>query len=146
MKTRSISQTEIEEKWYLVDAAGQRIGRVATAVAELLLGKNNPKIKDYIDPKVKVIVINSEKIDVAPKKTFTKFYTKYSGYPGGLTIEDLQTKVSQDPTFVLRNAIKGMLPKNKRGNKVITNLKLFVGSEHQYEAQKPVTLDLTKVK
>src|SRR5688572_24344081 len=116
--TRSISQNEINEEWFLVDAAGLRIGDLASKVAELLLGKTDPKVRANLDPRKKVVVVNSEKLDVTPKKTFMKFYKRYSGYPGGLKVEDLGTLQARKPAAVIEHAVKGMLPKNKRGNAI----------------------------
>ncbi|MCA9386806.1 50S ribosomal protein L13 [Candidatus Dojkabacteria bacterium] len=146
MKPRTISQNEIQEKWYVVDAAGQRIGRVASITSELLLGKNDPKVRSNLDPKSKVIVINADKIDFTPKRGFSKFYKSYSGFPGGLTFISLEEKFEKNKTFPLENAIKGMLPKNKRGSMIFTNLKVYEGSEHPHTAQQPITIDLSSYK
>ena len=146
MKPRSISQKEIIEKWYVVDAAGHRIGRIASITAELLLGKNNPLVRPYLDPKTKVVVINAEKIDFTPKRGFAKFYKSYSGYPGGLKFESLEKKLKRNKVFPIKNAVKGMLPKNKRGRAVFTNLKIYEGSEHPHESQKPEQIDLNNFK
>lgn len=146
MNTPTVSQNEIEEKWYLINAKGQRVGRLTTIVSELLLGKNNPKMKQYLLPKNKVIVINSDKVDIPFKRGFTKFYKWYSGYPSGQRVEDLNTKKSKDPNYVIEHAIKGMLPKNKRGREIFNNLKVYSGAEHPHEAQTPEVIDVTQVK
>src|SRR5512145_3039161 len=96
--TTSISQNEIKEKWYLVDAKGKRIGVIASKVAELLLGKGDPLIKDYHEPKVKVVIINAASIDYTPKKGMTKFYRNYSGYPDGLRFRSLSEVMRTQPT------------------------------------------------
>lgn len=143
---KSISEKDIKEKWYMIDAKDQRIGRIATIAAELLLGKNDPMVRDYTDPKAHVVVINADKIDFTEKRGFSKFYKKYSGYPGGLTFDSLEEKFAKDPTFPIMNAVKGMLPKNRRGRKIFTNLRVVVGSEHVHEAQKPQNIDITTYK
>ncbi len=144
MKYQTISQTQIEEKWYLVDAAGKRIGVLATKLAELLLGKNNPKVRPNLLPRINVVVINSDSIDYTPKRGFTKFYKKFSGFPSGLKHEDLDTVMLKDSTNVIYSAVKGMLPKNSRGRKIISNLKVYKTSEHPHNAQAPQLLDLNK--
>ncbi len=146
-KTRTTSQNEIKEEWYVIDAAGQRIGRVASVSAELLLAKNNPLMRDYIHPKVKVIIINAEKLDIPKKKLFQKEYTTYSGYPSGLKIKSLEEVMAKDPRKVIERAVKGMLPKNKRGNSIYaSNLFVYVGDEHKHEAQKPLEINVKEFK
>jgi large subunit ribosomal protein L13 len=142
MKTTVIKQGQIEEKWYLIDAEGQRIGRIATAAAQLLLGKKSTLVRANLDPKIKVVVINSGKIDFTVKRGFSKFYKNYSGFPGGLKFVSLEAQMKKNPSFVIEHAVKGMLPKNKRGDAIFSNLKVFVDSAHKHEAQKPEVLDL----
>lgn len=146
MKPRTIKQNEIEERWFVVDAADQRIGKIASITAELLLGKNNPLVRSNLDPKTKVVVLNAGKIDFTPKRGFSKFYKNYSGFPSGLTYTSLDEKFEKNKTFPIENAVKGMLPKNKRGRAILTNLKVYEGSEHPHEAQKPVVIDLNTYK
>ncbi len=146
MKPRSIKQKEIEEKWYVVDATDQRIGKIASLTAELLLGKNNPLVRANLDPKTKVVVINASKIDFTPKRGFSKFYKNYSGFPSGLKFESLEEKFEKNKVFPIENAVKGMLPKNKRGRAILTNLKVYEGSEHPHEAQQPEAIDLNTYK
>lgn len=142
-----ISQNDIQEKWYLVDAAGFRAGLLASAVAQLLLGKNDPLVRSNLIPKNKVIVINADKFDYTAKRGFTKFYRRYSGYPSGLKVEPLNVLIKRKPTEPLRKAIKGMLPKNKRSRVILAeNLFLYSGPEHPHEAQKPVLVDFRKLK
>ncbi len=141
MKQRKINQKSIEEKWYLIDATGLRIGKVATKAAELLLDKGNPLMRDYLQPNTKVIITNAEKIDFTEKKGFSKFYQTYSGYPGGLKRLSLEEQIKKNPTYPLERAIKGMLPKNKRGKAIVTNLKLYSGSEHVHTAQNPQIIE-----
>lgn len=143
---KSIKQSQIQEKWYLVDASGKRIGTMASQIAQLLLGKNNPLVRSNLDPKTKVVVINAAKIDYTPKRGFTKFYKSYSGFPGGLKFRTLDEKMAKDPTFPIENAVKGMLPKNKRGRSLIANLKIYPGGQHPHVGQSPEFIDITNVK
>ena len=143
---KKINQSTIEEKWYVVDAKGHRTGRVATIVAELLLGKNNPLVKDYTIPKNKVIVLNADKIDITEKRSISKFFKYYSGYPGGLRVEDLKTTIEKFPTRPLEKAIKGMLPKNTRGREIYRNLFTYASAEHPHEAQKPEIVNIKETK
>lgn len=138
MNTTSVKKSQLNEKWYVVDVTGIRIGRAASQIAELLLGKGNPLVKNYLDPKVKVIVINADKVDFTAKRGLTKFYKTYSGFPGGLKSISLEELSKKHPTKPVSNAIKGMLPKNKRGNLIFSkNLFIYAGNSHMHEAQKP---------
>jgi large subunit ribosomal protein L13 len=144
---KKIRQSDIKEKWYLVDAKGLRLGNIASVVAQLLLAKDNPLIRDYLMPKNKVVVINAEKFDYTPKKGLTKFYKRYSGYQSGLKVETLDSLIMRRPTEPLRKAIKGMLPKNSRGRAILAqNLFIYAGGEHPHTAQKPVIVDIKKLK
>jgi large subunit ribosomal protein L13 len=143
---KTIKQNQINEKWYLVDASGKRIGTLASRIAQLLMGKNNALVRNNLDPKTKVIVINAAKIDYTPKRGFTKFYKSYSGFPGGLKFSTLDDKMVKDPTFPIENAVKGMVPKNRRGRAIMANLKVFASDEHPHAGQSPETIDLTNIK
>lgn len=146
-RNMKISQSDIKEKWFLVDATGVRAGRLASVVAQLLLGKDNPLIQSNLMPKNKVIVINAEKFDYTSKRGFMKFYKRYSGYPSGLKVEQLKNLINRRPTEPLRRAIKGMLPKNKRGRAILSeNLFIYAGDKHPHEAQKPEKVDIKKLK
>lgn len=142
----SISQNDITEKWYVVDATGARIGVLASKVSELLQGKNNPKMKKYHDPKVKVVVINTNNLDVTPKRGLTKFYSAYSGFPGGIKFSNLDDLMRSDSTKPVTLAVKGMLPRTKRGEAMLANLKVFTGSEYPHEAQQPEAINLKNLK
>ena len=141
MKTRATKQKEIEEKWYLIDAKGKRIGRIATKAAHLLMGKNNPLVKSYIDPKAKVVVINADKIDFTEKRGFSKFYMNYSGFPSGLKVTSLEDVMKKAPTKPLEHAIRGMLPRNKRGDALYTNLYVYASETHPHNGQQPVAVE-----
>lgn len=145
-KLLSVSQNKIEEKWFLVDAKGQRIGRVASVVAELLLGKTNPLVRSNLDPKTKVIVINAEKVDITEKRKESKFLKRYSGYPSGLKQTPLKKVLSKFPERPIEHAVRGMLPRNKRGDKLISNLRVFAGESHPHEAQSPQKIEVNKFK
>ncbi len=145
-KTKTIDQSQIEEKWYQVDATGMRPGLLATRVAEMLLDKGNPKMRDYLTPQVHVIVINSGKLDISEKKGFNKLYTQYSGYPGGLKTNTLGELFEARPNKVVELSIRRMLPKNRRGRAIFSNLRVFEGTEHNHEAQKPIEVNLNEIK
>lgn len=140
-----VNQDTIQEKWFIIDAKGNRIGHLASKAAELLLGKNNPLVKPHVLPQNKIIIVNAEKVDFTPKKGFTKFYKRYSGYPGGLQAEDLQSLIKRRPTEPVFRAIKGMIPKNKRGRAILNNLYVYEGETHPHEAQKPEQITLKEI-
>lgn len=135
-KTKTTSQSEIVEKWYMIDAAGQRLGKVASAAAQLLMAKNDPTMRSYLMPKTKMIIINAADLDLTEKKRISKLYTNYSGFPGGLRTLTLDEVMQKDPREVIIKAVRGMLPRNKRGNHILdTNLYVYAGAEHKHEAQ-----------
>lgn len=147
MNTRTVSQSNVQEKWYLVDAKGLRIGKVSSAIAQLLLGKNNVDTRAYLMPQNKVVVINAAEIDVTPKRADTKFYTQYSGFPGGIKYTFLKDMMAKFPGRVIENAVSGMLPKNKRGKHIMaSNLFIYANADHKHEAQKPEVIDLNTYK
>ncbi len=141
-KTYHAKPNEIEKNWILVDAENQTLGRLATVVADVLRGKNKPTFTPATDAGDFVIVINAEKIEVTGQKETQKRYHSHSGFPGGyksIQVKDLREK---HPERLIMNAVKGMLPHNKLGSKLITKLKVYAGSEHNHEAQTPVKLEL----
>ena len=128
---------EVEKKWYVIDADGRTLGRLATEAASILRGKRKPIYTPHVDTGDYVIVINAEKVEVTGKKRKEKIYKRHSGYPGGLkeiTFENLQEK---HPEEIIRHAIKGMMPKGRLGRQMFKKLKVFVGPEHSHTAQKP---------
>jgi large subunit ribosomal protein L13 len=137
MKTYSAKPGEIEREWYLVDAEGQTLGRLATQIADRLRGKGKPQYTPHVDTGDFIVVVNAEKIAVTGKKLDDKKYYKHSGYPGGLRTRTLREQLDRRPTEVLRLAVKGMLPRNKLGRAQLTKLKIYVGPEHPHEAQAP---------
>jgi large subunit ribosomal protein L13 len=147
MKTRVVKKSEIQEKWYEIDATGMRLGNLATKAAEILLGKMDVLTRDYHDPKVKLVIVNIDKLDMTAKRMVTKKYTRYSGYPSGLKERTLEEAYVKYPEFVITHAIKGMLPKGTRGRNILNNnLFLSLEADHAHQAQKPEKLNVREVK
>ncbi len=142
MKTYSAKAPEIEQQWYVVDAEGQTLGRLATQIADTLRGKRKPQYTPHVDTGDFVIVVNAEKIGVTGQKLDQKRYYRHSGYPGGLRSRTLREQLERRPTEVIRSAVKGMLPRNKLAHRQITKLKVYAGPEHPHEAQNPQPLEL----
>jgi large subunit ribosomal protein L13 len=141
MKTYSAKPGEITREWYLVDAEGKTLGRLATQIADTLRGKRKPQFTPHVDTGDFVIVVNAEKIHVTGNKLDQKRYYRHSGYPGGLRSRTLREQLDRRPTEVLRVAVKGMLPKNRLARQQITKLKIYAGPEHPHEAQNPKPLE-----
>jgi large subunit ribosomal protein L13 len=139
-KTWNAKPGEIERQWYLVDAEGQTLGRLATRIAETLRGKRKPQYTPHVDTGDFVIVVNAEKIAVTGKKLDDKLYYRHSGYPGGLRSRTLREELERRPTEVLRKAVKGMLPRNRLGRAQLRKLKIYAGAEHPHESQAPKPL------
>lgn len=131
---------EVARKWFVVDADGQTLGRLASRVARILSGKDNPKYTPFIDTGDHVVVINAEKIKVTGLKAHAKKYYNYSGYPGGMKEEEFLKRLERRPELVLEVAIKGMLPKSKLGKAMGGKLKVYKGAQHPHIAQKPEAL------
>lgn len=142
LKTYSAKQGEVEKKWYLIDAEGKNLGRTAAKIASILKGKTKPEYTPSMDVGDFVVVINSEKIEVTGKKETDKKYYRHSGYPGGLKTASLGELRESYPDRILYNAVKGMLPKNSLGRKMLTKLRVVVGADHKFQAQKPETIDV----
>jgi large subunit ribosomal protein L13 len=141
MKTYSAKPGEIARDWYVVDAEGLTLGRLATQIADTLRGKRKPAYTPHIDTGDFVVVVNAEKIQVTGNKLDQKRYYRHSGYPGGLRSRTLREQLERRPTEVLRVAVKGMLPKNRLARQQITKLKIYAGPEHPHEAQNPKPLE-----
>ncbi|MCD6327273.1 50S ribosomal protein L13 [bacterium] len=141
-RTYSARPRDIEPRWYLVDASGQTVGRMAARISKVLLGKHTPLYTAHIDTGDFVVVINSEKVVLTGKKWSQKMYHHHSGYTGGLKSFTAREKLKKDPTFPVRNAISGMLPKSILGRKMLKKLKVYAGPNHPHSAQKPVPLVL----
>jgi large subunit ribosomal protein L13 len=142
MKTWNAKPGEIERGWYLVDADGKNLGRLATQIADTLRGKRKPQFTPHVDTGDFVIVVNAEKIAVTGNKLDDKIYYRHSGYPGGLKQRTLREQLERRPTEVIRAAVKGMLPRNKLARQQLTKLKVYAGPEHPHDAQAPRTLEV----
>ena len=140
MSTYFPKEGEIARKWFVVDAAGQPLGRLASRVARILIGKENPKYTPFIDTGDHVVVINAEQVKITGMKTEQKVYQHYTGYPGGLRSEDLKKRMVRKPELVIEQAVARMLPKNKLGKQMFTKLKVYKGDKHPHAAQKPQLL------
>jgi large subunit ribosomal protein L13 len=141
-KTYSLKASEIDKKWYLVDADGKILGRMATEIARILRGKNKPIFTPHLDAGDNVVVINAEKIVLTGTKGTDKEYFRHSGYPGGVKFVNIKKLKVKKPEYILEHAIKGMLPKNRIGRKIFKNLHIYIGSEHPHSAQKPEAIEI----
>ena len=141
MGTYSTKPAEIERQWFVVDARGQTLGRLASEIAKILKGKHKPIYAPHLDTGDFVIVINAEKVHVTGKKMDQKMYYRHSGYPGGLTSITLREQLKRHPTRVIRSAVKGMLPHNRLGRATLKKLKVYAGDAHPHEAQQPKPLE-----
>jgi large subunit ribosomal protein L13 len=128
---------EIVRKWYVVDASGQTLGRLASQVARILMGKENPQYTTFLDTGDHVIVINAEKVTTTGMKSEQKLYQHYTGYPGGLRTEEFRKRFDRKPESIIEAAVLRMLPKSKLGRQMITKLNVYRGEKHPHEAQKP---------
>ena len=139
-KTSTPSLTTIKRNWFLVDAKGQTLGRLASEIANVLRGKNKPSFTPHLDTGDFVIVVNAEKIEVSGKKASQKLYRRHSGRPGGMKIEKFETLRDRIPERIIEQAVKGMLPHNSLGRQQFKKLKVYKGSDHPHDAQNPVLL------
>ncbi len=142
MKTYMATPSDIERKWYVVDAEGKTLGRMAAEVAKVLRGKNKPTFTPHMDTGDHVIVVNAEKIVFTGKKLLQKTYFRHSGYPGGTTFTKAADMLKKMPERVVELAVRGMLPKNNLGRQMATKLKVYKGPEHPHAAQKPEVLEM----
>jgi large subunit ribosomal protein L13 len=142
MKTWTAKPGEVARQWYVVDADGKTLGRLATQIAETLRGKGKPQYTPHTDTGDFVVVVNAEKIAVTGKKLDQKMYYRHSGYPGGLKERTLREQLERRPTEVLRKAVKGMLPRNRLSRAQINKLKIYAGPEHPHAAQAPKPLEV----
>jgi len=136
-KTYSAKPEEVERKWYVVDAEGQVLGRLATQIATLLRGKHKPVFTPHVDTGDFVVVINAKKVQVTGRKTQDKLYRRHSGYPGGLTTQTFSEVLTKHPKRIIEKAVWGMLPKGRLGRAQLKKLKVFSGPEHTHQAQQP---------
>ena len=142
MKTGYIKASEIDKKWFLVDAENKTLGRLSSKIAQVLRGKGKVNYTAHMDMGDFVIAINAEKIKLSGKKETNKEYFKHTNYPGGAKLSSVKLMREKKPEFLLINSVKGMLPHNRLGKKILHNLKVYSGSEHPHNAQKPEKLEL----
>ncbi|TET63885.1 50S ribosomal protein L13 [Candidatus Aerophobetes bacterium] len=142
MKTYIPKPSEIERKWYLVNAEGKILGRLSSRIAQILSGKDKPTYTPHMDVGDFVVVINAEKVKVTGNKEEKKIYYWHSGYPGGLKERTYQELLDKKPQDIIRKAVRGMLPKSKLGRQMFQKLKVYAGPQHPHQAQKPEQLDL----
>ena len=144
-KTKSANKATVTKEWLHLDADGQTLGRFASEVAKLLRGKHKTNFTPHVDCGDNVIVINSKKINLSGNKWEQKKYIRYTGYPGGQRSLNASEQFEKNPNSLIEKSVKGMLPKNKLGAELFRNLYVFTGSDHKFEAQKPLSIDLNKV-
>lgn len=142
MKTYVTKPADVERSWYVIDAEGQTLGRLASKVAAVLRGKHKPIYSPAVDAGDYVVIVNADKIAVSGRRLDQKMYYRHSGYPGGLREMTLTEQLRRYPTRPVELAIKGMLPKNKLGRKMFKKLKVYAGPEHPHQAQQPVPMEL----
>lgn len=142
MKSYIAKPNEVERKWYLVDADGKTLGRLSTQIASILRGKHKPEFTPHVDTGDFIIVVNAEKVVLTGKKLDQSFHTHYTGYPGGLRQIPLRRILAEKPEQLIYNSVKGMLPKNRLGRKMLKKLKVYAGPNHKHEAQQPEALDI----
>ena len=145
-RTISANKETVNKQWFVVDAEGEVLGRLAAKVAYVLRGKHKPEYTPHVDCGDNVIIINAEKVCLTGKKMTDKVYIRHSGYPGGQSKQTPAEMMEKYPERVIEHAIKGMLPKNRLGSQLFRNLKVYVGSEHKHEAQNPTKLHLNTIK
>ena len=141
MKTSSLTTKDIVQKWYLIDCSGKKLGRLSVQIANILRGKNKPEYTPNSDVGDFVVLITAERIEISGNKSKDKIYFKHTGYPGNLKEINFQDLLNKDPEKVLRNAVKGMLPKNRLNRKIINKLKVYSGENHPHEAQNPEVIN-----
>ncbi|MBP2655366.1 MAG: rplM [Firmicutes bacterium] len=142
MKTFMANPTNVERKWYVIDAEGKTLGRLAAEVAKILRGKNKPIYTPHVDTGDHVIIINAEKVTLTGKKLVQKTYFRHSGYPGGTTFTTAGKMLAERPERLLELAVKGMLPKNSLGRQMFRKLNVYRGSSHPHAAQQPEALEI----
>jgi len=142
MKTFMANAQTVERKWYIIDAEGKTLGRLASEVAKILRGKNKPTYTPHVDTGDHVIIINSDKVVLTGKKLDQKMFRQHSLHPGGLKETSYRKLMAEKPTKAVYEAVKGMLPKNSLGRKMLTKLRVYAGTQHNHEAQQPEVLEL----
>lgn len=144
-KTVSANAATVTKEWFLVDATGIMAGRLASQVAKILRGKNKASYTPHVDCGDNVIVINADKVRLSGKKMTDKLYVRHSGYPGGQRTTTPVEYLAKKPTFIIEHAVRGMLPKNRLGDQIFENLKVYAGAEHPHEAQNPKVININEI-
>ena len=142
MKTFTLKAKDIKKNWYLIDAEDQVLGRLSTKIAQLIRGKEKPEFTPHLDMGDFVIVVNADKVKVSGSKEDDKVYWRHSGFPGGQKETSLSEMRDKFPDRIITNAVKGMLPHNRLGRKMLKNLKVYADANHPHEAQQPIKIDL----
>jgi large subunit ribosomal protein L13 len=142
MKSYMARPLEVERKWYIVDAEGKRLGRLATEIVRVLRGKNKPQYTPHVDVGDFVVVVNADRVAVTGRKAEQRVYRRHSGYPGGMKETSYEQMLARKPTEVLRKAVYGMMPKTRLARKQFKKLKIYAGPEHPHSAQDPQTLEV----
>ena len=142
MKTFSAKAEQVKRGWYIVDAKGKTLGRIATKIAHRLRGKHKPEFTPHVDTGDYIVVINAKEVGVTGEKTTNKVYRRHTGYPGGLKSVTFDKLLASFPERVIQNAVKGMLPKNSLGRAMFRKLKVYSGAEHPHQAQNPAILEV----
>tara|TARA_X000001036_G_C20590794_1_gene770696 strand:- start:248 stop:676 length:429 start_codon:yes stop_codon:yes gene_type:complete len=142
METSYIKANEVDKKWFIVDATDKTLGRLSSKVAQILRGKNKVNYTPHMDMGDFVIILNADKIKLSGKKESKKDYFKHTNYPGGAKNISIKVMREKKPEFILMNSIKGMLPHNRLGKKILTHLKVYASNEHPHSSQKPIKLEL----
>lgn len=142
MKTRVVRQEDVNRKWFVVDADGKTLGRLASEIARILKGKHKPIYSPHLDLGDYVVVVNAERVAVTGRKMDDKIYYRHTGYPGGIRQSNLRDLLARHPTYALQYAVKGMLPKNRLGRRMLRKCKIYAGPEHPHQAQQPEPLEL----
>lgn len=142
MKTFSAKPESVQRDWYVVDATGKTLGRLASEIATRLRGKHKPEYTPHVDTGDYIVVVNAEKVQVTGNKVSDKMYYRHSGFPGGLKTTNFQMLIDKQPKRVIELAVKGMMPRNPLGRAMLGKLKVYAGSEHPHSAQQPQALDI----
>ena len=142
MKTFVVKESDIKRDWFVVDANGKTLGRLASKISQILKGKHKPIYSPHLDTGDFVIVVNAEKIKVTGRKMEQKMYYRHSGYMGGLKEINLRDQLQRHPTYAVKLAVKGMMPRNRLGRKMLKKLKVYAGQKHPHRAQQPKVLEL----
>lgn len=145
-KTVSANDATVKKEWFLIDADGETLGRLASVVAKILRGKYKPSFTPHVDTGDNVVIINAEKIVLTGKKMTDKQYIRHTGYPGGQRVTTPAEVLKKFPERIIENAVRGMLPKNRLGRKIFKNMFVYTGENHKHEAQKPKSLNINSLR